>query len=121
MILTYFKIWLRVVSKTINFKLLSKFLAEHLVIFFVIYYFTNYDLFFSFISLLILMIIRSAIRIVFFYKKLIQSDSYDLILLKPIHPLVGLIIYNRNPADILFLLLVLIYIKLRMLLCKRFW
>lgn len=115
MITNYFKIWLSVIVKTINYKLLSILFIEHLAIFFVVYYFTNYNLFLSFILLLTIIIVSSAVRIFYFYRKLTQPGGYDLVLLKPVNPLVGIMVYNRNPMDILFLLLILVYLKLRKL------
>lgn len=111
--ITNLKIWSKVIRKTLSFKSLLTFFSEHLIIYLAIYFLLNYEVVISFILLLILMIIRSVIRLFVFYKKLVELDSFDQILLKPIDPLFGLLIYRLNIADIVILLPILLYLKLK--------
>ncbi len=106
------KIWFSVIKKYFDLKSISIFLIEFFAHILVVFLFTrniNLSLVFS----VLLIVIRLSVKLFLFYKNLIQSNNYNLILLKPIDPLFGLLIYNHNPADILILLPILIYIKLR--------
>ncbi len=109
----YFKIWLKVVKKSLNFKTTLIFIVEHVVLYLAIYLLFSYNIGLSFILLLLLMIIRSVIRLFAYYRKLITSDGFEQILLKPIDPLFGMIVFKRNLADVVLLLPVLIFLKLK--------
>lgn len=107
--------WFKVVRKTLNLQLLVKVVFGHLLLFCIVYYFTGFNLLLSFVILLMFVIIRSAINIYLFYKELIRTNSYDLILLKPVNPLVSLIIYNKDITDVFLLLFVLLYLRIKMI------
>lgn len=108
-----FLIWLKVIKNNTNLKLVMFILIEHLVVYLLIYFITNYNIALSFILFLLVMATRSIIRMFVFYKKLIESKNFEQILLKPIDPLLGLIIYKMNIADIVTLLPVLIFLKFK--------
>lgn len=108
-----FKIWLKVVKKNLNLRTVVIFFIKHLIVFLVLYFLFSYNIILSFILLIFLIIVMSATRLFLFYKKLISSDSFDQILLKPIDPILGLIVYQRNIADIVILLPILIFIKFK--------
>lgn len=109
----YFKIWLKVVKKSLNVKTTLMFFVGHVVLYLAIYLLSSYNIGLSFILLLLLMIIRSVVRLFVYYRKLIDSHGFEQILLKPIDPLIGLLVYNRNPADILVLAPILVYLKIK--------
>lgn len=111
--MSYFKIWLKVIRKNLSIKTLLVFFIEHLVLYLAIFFLFGDNIILSFILLLLLMIIRSVIRLFVFYKKLVDSGNFDQILLKPIDPLFGLIVFKMNLADIVILLPVLIFLKLK--------
>lgn len=113
MIFNYLKIWLKVIKKHISLKAILKTVGIWLPCFVIIYFFTNRSLTNSIVILIVLLVAKLSIKIIFLYKELTRTDTFDLILLKPVDPLFGLIIYNRNPADILILLPILMFIKLR--------
>ena len=109
----YFKIWFDVIQKYISLELILKTLVEYMLYFIVFYIFITRSVSISLFVALTLIAIRLLIQIVYFYKKLILSNDYNLILLKPVDPLFGLLIYNRNAADILILLPILIFIHFK--------
>lgn len=111
--MSYFKIWLKVIKKILNVKTILIFFVEHVFLYLVIYFLSSYNIGLSFILLLFLMIIRSAIRLFLYYRKLIDSDGFDQILLKPIDPLFGMIVFRMNLSDIVILFPVLIFLKLK--------
>lgn len=113
MIYKLIKIWFKVVRDKISFEFLSKILIFCFVNLIIIYLLTNKNLAISISLLIMLIIIILVIRIILFYKELINLKSYDSILLKPVDPIFSLIVYNRNPADIIILLPVLIYLKIK--------
>ena len=108
-----FLIWWRVVKGNINLKSMIYIFIEHLVLYLLIYFLTKYNFVLSFILLLLLMVIRSAIRLFVFYKKLNESNNFEQILLKPIDPLLGLIVYQRSISDIVVLLPFLVFINFK--------
>jgi hypothetical protein len=113
MILTYFKIWLKVIKKCITFKYLSIVILVFLPSLFLIYLLLGKNILTSLIGLFILVIIILFVRLFIFYKKIIDLGLFNSLKLKPVDPLFGLLIYNRNPADIFILLPILIYIKIK--------
>jgi uncharacterized membrane protein HdeD (DUF308 family) len=113
MIIRYLKIWFKVVKKHISLKLFLMQFAEHLVYFIAMYYLIGSHLLLAIILLVTLMAVRSSIRMFTFYKELINSGSYHQILLKPIDPLFGLLVYKRNMIDIVILIPLLLFLKFR--------
>lgn len=109
----YFKIWSKVIRKFITFKYLSVITLIFFLSLFFIYLFIGKSIINSLIILFVLISIDSSVRLALFYKKLINLNLYDLIKLKPIDPLIGLLIYNHNPLDIVILFPVLIFIKFK--------
>lgn len=109
----YFHIWFNVVKKYISLELIFKTLVEYLLYFIIIYIFIIRNIYITLIISFTLIAIRLFIQLFYFYRKLIQSNDYNLILLKPVDPLFGLLVYNHNPADIIILLPILIYIKFK--------
>lgn len=115
MMLNLIKVWLKVVRKNVTYKYLSIILIFFLFSLLTIYLLTDRNIIFS---IVIIYFFISAIlfgRLFIFYKRLLESNTYDLIKLKPIPPLLGLLIYNQNLTDIVILLPLLIYIKLRII------
>ncbi len=108
-----FKIWLKVAKKTLNFRTVIIFFVGHLVTFLIIYFLFSYNFILSIVFLVLLMLVMSVVRLFLFYKKLFNTDSLDKILLKPIDPLFGLIVYNMNIADIVMLLPLFIFLKFK--------
>lgn len=113
MMLKYLKIWLKVVRKYVTFKYLSITIS----IFFLCLFFTNLlfgrNMTTSLIILLTVTIIFIFIRLLLFYKRMVNSESYCLLKLKPINPLFGVLVYNKNPLDIFILLPILLYLKIK--------
>lgn len=109
----HFKIWAKVAVKNTSLKSIVVTLLEHLLYLGAIFLLTNYNLLLSFTLLIVLMMIRSAVRLFVFYKGLLHTNSYNSILLKPVDPLYGLFIYKRNITDILALIPVLLFLKFR--------
>lgn len=108
-----FLTWFNVIKDNMSLKSMISIFIEHLVLYLLIYFITKYNIALSFILLLLIMIIRSLFRLFVFYKKQTESNNFEQILLKPIDPLVGLIVYQRNISDIVMLLLVLIFLKFK--------
>ena len=110
--INYIKIWISVVKKYTDLKCISLFLVEFFVYILIIYLvIENINL--SVIVSILLITIRLFVQLYYFYKKLVDLNQYNLILLKPIDPLFGLLVFNHNPIDILILLPILIYIKIK--------
>ncbi|EKE04852.1 MAG: hypothetical protein ACD_19C00429G0012 [uncultured bacterium] len=113
MIFKFIKIWFKVVRDKISFKYLSQTLIFCFISLILIYFLINRNFSLSIFCLFILIATLLVIRLILFYKELVNLKIYDLILLKPIDPLFSLIVYNRNPADIIILLPILIYLKIK--------
>lgn len=113
MIISYLKIWISIVKKYTSIKTVLILLLENLFYFLVIYFFLTQSIVNSLFILILLVIMRSSIKIVVFLNNLKKTGDYNLVLLKPIDPLFGLIAYNHSPLDILILFPVLVYIKIK--------
>ena len=109
----YIKIWLSTVKKYTSLKSFLKMLLEYIFYFLIIYLFFAKNISLSLIYSIFLVAIRSSFQLFLFYKKLVDSDHYHLILLKPLDPIMGLLIYNHSLSDISILFPILIYIKVR--------
>ncbi len=112
MIYRYFKIWLKVVINNFDIKLTLIALFVEVLLFVFVYFFLMYNLALIFIIWYLLSIIFQIVQVFLFYKKLLYEQKYDLLLLKPVDPLYGLLVYRHNIADIFVMPLVLLYIKL---------
>jgi hypothetical protein len=111
MTINYIKIWVYTVKKYLSLQVIVKMLIECLVYLSVFYVLTR-NIKISLMYLIFLVAIKSSIQLFIFYKKLYKSDNYKLVLIRPIHPLFGLLVYSHNLLDITILLPVLIYLKI---------
>lgn len=113
MITRYLKIWFKVITKNSNLNDVAKSAVIHMLYFALIFLLTNFRIGFS-ISIFILFILFKLIsRLILLQRELVNSGKYDLLLLQPIDPLWSLIIYNKNPADILILFPILLHIVIK--------
>lgn len=112
MIFIYFKIWLKVVKKNVTYKYLSIALIVFLFSLFTTYLFTDRNIIFSIIIIYVFISTILFGRLFIFYKRLLDTDTYDSIKLMPIHSLLGLLIYNQNPLDIFIIFPILILLKI---------
>ncbi len=98
--------------KHINISIALKTILIYILYFAIILLLTSFNLYFSIFIFFILIVFILVSRLIILFRELTKSGKYDLLLLRPIDPLFGLLIYNKNPADILILGPILIYIKL---------
>lgn len=120
MIFRYLKIWLKVISSTMQTKSLFMTLSFCLILLFIIYFLTGYKIGISVLILLLVLIVRQSLVLFVFYKKLLNTNQYDFVLLKPVDTLVGIIVFNKDPLDIIILLPILVTIKFRNFISKKF-
>lgn len=113
MITRYIKIWFKVIAKNNNLNDIFKTLVIYMLYFALVFLLTNFRLSFSIFLFILFLHFQITSRLILLYKNLVRTRKYDLILLTPVDPLWGLLIYNKNPADflILFPILLFIYIK----------
>jgi hypothetical protein len=78
-----------------------------------IFLLTNFRIGFSIFIFILFILFKLISRLILLQRELVNSGKYDLLLLQPIDPLWSLIIYNKNPADILLLFPVLLFISLK--------
>lgn len=109
----YLKIWTKVIKDTIDAKSLSFNLSICLVSYFAIYLMTDKNNVTSIILFILGIIVWQSIKLFIFYKELTANNQYDFVLLKPIHPLFGIILYHKDPLDIIVLIPVLLFLKIR--------
>ena len=111
--LNLLNVWFKIVRKKITYKYLSIMFMVFLLSLITTYLLTDRNIF---LSIIIIYVFISAIlfgRLFIFHKRLLESNTHDLIKLKPIHPLLGLLIYNQNPLDIFIIFPILIYIQIK--------
>lgn len=113
MIISYLKIWFNVVMKHVNINIALKTILIYILYFAIIFLLTSFNLYFSIFIFFNMMIFILVSRLILLFRELTKSGKYDLLLLRPVDPLFGLLIYNKNPADILILVPVLIFIKFK--------
>lgn len=111
MIIKYLKIWTNVIREVLDFKNLSINFLFYIILFFSIDFLFETGTALSLLLTLLIIIFRQAVKLFMFYRKIVEDKKYDLILLKPINPLVGLLIYNKDPMDVLLLLPILALVK----------
>ncbi len=103
MIFTYFKIWLKVVSKKITLKYLAILSVSIILSLFL----------FNIVLIFLLIIIIQSFRLFIFYKHIEEDELFYTLKLKPVNPIFGLLIYNQNPLDIFILIPILFYLKIK--------
>lgn len=113
MIINYLKIWFKLSKDNFNLNEASKTGVIYLIYFLIIYFVISHNLILSLVYLLIIIFIKLFIRFTSFYKELVSSNDIDCLLLMPLNPLLIILLYKPNFADILILLPILIYIKLQ--------
>lgn len=113
MIIKYLKIWANVVREILDFKNISIIFLFYVILFFSIYFLFETGTTLSLLLTLLIILVRQATKLFMFYRKIVEDKKYDLILLKPIDPLVGLLIYNKDPMDVFLLLPILFLVKFK--------
>lgn len=111
--LKYLKIWIKTIKGDFDLNVYAKVGVEYMFYFWIIFFLVKQNIATSLVLLLIFIIFRLFFRLFCLYKKLISANTFYEISLKPIDPLFGLLIYKPNPADILILFPILVYIKLK--------
>ncbi len=111
----YFLLWIKVVKGYIVPANILKATLEYLFYFALFYFGFSFSIAISLFLLLLLIMVRLLVRLQNKYKELIKTEQFELILVKPIDPLFGILIFKPNPGDIFILLPILIYIKFRKL------
>lgn len=112
MIVNYFKIWIRVVRENSSLKL-GYVNIEYIFLYILFLITTNFRIVFSISIFLIYVLVKVILRFVDSYKSLIANGTMDEMLTKPIDPLLGILISKPNLSDILILIPILIYIKIK--------
>jgi hypothetical protein len=113
MIARYLKIWFKVITKNNNLNDIAKSAVIHMLYFGLIFLLTNFRIGFSIFIFILFILFKLISRLILLQRELVNSGKYDLLLLQPIDPLWSLIIYNKNPADILLLFPVLLFISVK--------
>lgn len=113
MITRYLKIWFKVITKNNNLNDVAKSAVIHMLYFALIFLLTNFRIGFSIFIFILFILFKLTSRLILLRRELINSEKYDLLLLQPIDPLWGLLIYNKNPADILILFPILLFVKFK--------
>lgn len=113
MITRYLKIWFKVITKNNNLNDVAKSAVIHMLYFALILLLTNFRIGFSIFIFILFILFKLTSRLILLRRELINSEKYDLLLLQPIDPLWGLLIYNKNPADILILFPILLFVKFK--------
>lgn len=108
-----FSTWLKVIKKYVNIKVFAIVTIEYIFYFSLVHFFVTRGVILSLLISYVLISSRLFVQLFYYYKRLLESDQYNLILLKPIDPPLGLLVYNHNPADVFIILPILIYIKIK--------
>ncbi len=104
--------WLKVVINNFDIKMALIVLFVEVSLFIFVYFFLKNNFILIFVVWYLLSIIFQIVQVFLFYKKLLDEQKYDLLLLKPVDPLFGLLVYRHNVSDVFILPLILVYIKL---------
>lgn len=113
-----FLVWSKIVKRYMNIRVFGLIISEYFFYILITYFLVTRSFIFSLFLSYTLVSARLAIKLFYFYKNIQESGKSDLILLKPVDPLFGLLVYNHNPADIFILFPILIYIKIKSYIVK---